>query len=369
MIKQKQYDWKDSNLALFGSDTERQVKKESAQQEKAWKKAGQKCGLQIWRIVKFKVKEWPVDDYGKFFDGDSYIILNTYKDESSEAILYDVHFWIGKYSTQDEYGTAAYKTVELDTYLDDVPIQHREVQNYESDLFRSYFKEVTYLHGGADSGFREVKPEEYTPRLFHFHGDKHGVKVKEVVRDKSRMDDTDVYILDQGLTIYQWNGQGCNKDEKFKALQYVNKLKGERSGKRVQVEVIDQNSGGQDEEEFMRLLDGGKEEDEFDSSSDFEAVDKTKELYRLSDAGGSMEFSSEKKGQITLGDFDSKDVFIFDTKEELFVWIGKGTTPAERKNAMTYAHNYLMKSDHPLLPISCLKEGRLSSKFTSALAA
>lgn len=26
MIKQKQYDWKDSNLALFGSDTERQVK-------------------------------------------------------------------------------------------------------------------------------------------------------------------------------------------------------------------------------------------------------------------------------------------------------------------------------------------------------
>ena len=31
----------------------------------------------------------------------------------------------GKHSTQDEYGTAAYKTVELDTYLDDKPIQHR----------------------------------------------------------------------------------------------------------------------------------------------------------------------------------------------------------------------------------------------------
>lgn len=37
-----------------------------------------------------------------------------------------------------------------------------------------------YLHGGADSGFRSVKPEEYTPRLFHFHGDKNGVTVKEV---------------------------------------------------------------------------------------------------------------------------------------------------------------------------------------------
>ena len=34
-----------------------------------------------------------------------------------KGLLYDVHFWIGQYSSQDEYGTAAYKTVELDTLV------------------------------------------------------------------------------------------------------------------------------------------------------------------------------------------------------------------------------------------------------------
>ena len=64
----------------------------------------------------------------------------TYTEPDSDALKYDVHFWIGKYSTQEEYGTAAYKTVELDTFLYDKAILHREVQGHETDLFKSYFK-------------------------------------------------------------------------------------------------------------------------------------------------------------------------------------------------------------------------------------
>ena len=52
----------------------------------------------------------------------------NFREPEEDELKYDVHFWIGKYSTQDEYGTAAYKTVELDTLLDDKPVQHREVE-------------------------------------------------------------------------------------------------------------------------------------------------------------------------------------------------------------------------------------------------
>lgn len=36
------------------------------------------------------------------------------KTPESQDLAYDLHFWIGAETSQDEAGTAAYKTVELD---------------------------------------------------------------------------------------------------------------------------------------------------------------------------------------------------------------------------------------------------------------
>ena len=37
-----------------------------------------------------------------------------------------------------------------------------------------------YMKGGADTGFRHVKPTEYQPRLLHFCGTRKNIEVKEV---------------------------------------------------------------------------------------------------------------------------------------------------------------------------------------------
>ena len=72
-------DIKQTNLANFGTDLERQIKKAAAECEEQWKGVGQTEGLKIWRIEKFKVVPWPEDQYGQFYRGDSYIVLKTYK--------------------------------------------------------------------------------------------------------------------------------------------------------------------------------------------------------------------------------------------------------------------------------------------------
>lgn len=255
MLKAKKYDWKDSNMALFGSDTEKKVKKESAETEPAWKGAGDKVGVQVWRIVKFKVTHWDKEQYGEFYNGDSYIVLNTYKEKDSDELKYDVHFWIGKYSTQDEYGTAAYKTVELDTLLDDKPVQHREVQGHESSKFKSYFSTFSLLKGGAETGFNRVLPEQYEPRLFHVQKvARSRITCTQVGLKRGNLKSGDVFIIDNGNKIYQWNGSECSHDEKFKAAQETARIKGNRG--KCRVETLEEDSTSPEHPALMLLKDG-----------------------------------------------------------------------------------------------------------------
>eukprot|EP01004_Peranema_trichophorum_P005088 NODE_3965_length_1252_cov_80.061116_g3478_i0.p1 GENE.NODE_3965_length_1252_cov_80.061116_g3478_i0~~NODE_3965_length_1252_cov_80.061116_g3478_i0.p1 ORF type:complete len:382 (-),score=87.11 NODE_3965_length_1252_cov_80.061116_g3478_i0:107-1192(-) len=350
--KAKKYDWKDSNLALFGSELEHKVKQAAATQEPAWTGVGQQPELRVWRIEQFKVKPWPERNYGNFYDGDSYIILKVTKVE--DARVYHVHFWIGKYSTADEYGTAAYKTVELDQYLKDQAIEHREVQGFESDLFKSYFPRMVYWIGGADSGFNHVVPEAYVPRLLRFEGSLVNVKIADVPFARSSLNSGSCYVVDLGLTLYQWNGKESSGGEKFKAGEYREQLENERAGKVITSSVVEES----DVDPGWYAGIGMPDASEAEEADNF--VDVPKQLFRLSDEAGKLQTYPVEYSRNSL---KSDDVFIVDHPKTVNVWIGSKASIEERRLALSKAHQFLQSSPSPCRPVTVTSEGKEDKVF------
>eukprot|EP00158_Paraphelidium_tribonemae_P009307 Partr_v1_DN28827_c1_g1_i5_m33949 putative gelsolin len=367
LVKAKKYDVADSNIAMLGSDVEKNARLNAAQTEAAWQGVGKEVGFDVWRIEKFQVVRWPNDKFGTFFSGDSYIVLRTYKKPDEKKFSYDVHFWLGKETTQDEAGTAAYKTVELDDFLGGVPVQHREVMGHESELFMSYFPKINIQEGGVDSGFRQVKPEEYRPRLLHVKGNKTRVVVREVEKNHGSLNSGDVFVLDCGLKIFQFNGKQSSGIERHKASELCRALDVERKGLAKQLVI---NEDDADMEQFWEALgDKGPIKSSEEGGTDAEAgKDILKRLFRLSDASGTLEFKEEASGKIRKSMFDTNDCFVFDAGHEVFVWLGKKATAQEKRHGITYASDYLKKYNRPAyLPISRVLEGGENEVFNDAI--
>jgi gelsolin len=362
----------ESNVAGIGSKQDIALRVAAAQTASEWKGVGQKPGLQIWRIEQFTVKPWPEKDYGKFFDGDSYIILNTYRCPESEKLLYDVHYWLGCNTSLDESGTAAYKTVELDDLLGDIPVQHREVQGSESQLFLSYFpKGIHIISGGIESGFNHVCPEKYSPKLFCTKG-KITQEVKLNAESLNRMD---VFILDDGLNIYVWQGKYSSGRERHEGNAFANALRSERMG---HPHVFVGHDGDSDEEEefrpFWELLKCNNSKIPQVTQEEIRRNNETNQkvvthisLYRLSDNSGSFEIKKVEEGEkLDLKLLDSNDVFIADTTEGIFVWVGNHTSVGERKYAMQYAEYFALQHGKSQgCVISRVMEGSETALFLS----
>jgi len=180
---------------------------------------------------------------------------------------------------------------------------------------------------------------------------------------RARIHSGDVFILDLGLTLYQWNGSGSNKDERFKAMQYLNTLKSDRGN--AKAETIEEADTPSDHQFYSSLT----QPDVPDAPFDHADTPEEKVLNKVSDAGGHVKLTEVKRGTIHKSDFDTNDVFILDVGNQCFVWVGQAASPTEKQNGLGYAHNYLMKTSHPLVPIVVIKEGQNNKAFSAAVAA
>ncbi|KAH8691441.1 hypothetical protein BGW36DRAFT_388321 [Talaromyces proteolyticus] len=396
LVHLKEYDIKDSNVELIGSDIDHKVKYNSAATEPAWNdgQIGTQAGLHIWRIENFHVVPLPKNQYGQFYDGDSYIVLYSYtvKDNdggAADKLGHEIFFWLGSKTSQDEAGTAAYKTVELDEFLHGAATQHREVQQYPSEEFVALFPRLSIKSGGVASGFRHVEeetPKEITTLLRIFKhpaaGRAGSLIVHEVEPTWRSLDDNDVFVLDKGEKIWVWQGNKSSPMEKAKAAQVVHDL---TLAKHIDVEVLSQAEA---RSKIVVDLLGGRDVDQLsfqsarplqatghgDSKSDVSS--RPKRLLRISDASGQVLFELVKEGQsIRPSDLDGKDIFVFDTGKKIWVWEGSHATRSEKASWIQFTQayvRYIQDSDaNPnaaVTPVAKVVQGHENSAFFKAIA-
>ena len=270
--------------------------------------------------------------------------------QKGTALERHIFFWLGKESTQDEQGVAAYKTVELDESLGGDAPQHREVQEYESDEFVSLFPNgVRYEPGGVGTGFKHVDREAFQTRLLQITG-RRKIRVKEVPVDPASMNQGDSFILDMGREIYVWNGTDSSRLEVVKAADVARDIRDqERDGnaKIVACKSPDDDIFWQKMGKKGRVkpaADGGN-----DDSKD-RSVTSNLSMSKVSNEGGKLQVTDVK---ITASDgtktlkkeqLDTNDCFIVDTGGNgIFVWVGKKANKEERAFAMTTGSDFIKK--------------------------
>ena len=333
-----------------------------------------KAALSIWRIEKMKPVLLPEMEAGLFNTGDSYICLDASKRGNSNSIDYAIHFWLGDETTHDEMGAAAYKSCELDDSLGGIAKQYRETQGHESKRFMSLFKDtggVEYREGGVESGFTKV-PEggkEYRTRLLHIKG-RRTVRVAEVELAGASLNNGDVFILDDGNTLYVFNGETANRSEKGRSLEVATKLRNARGAKPA---IVIFGDDAAHDAAFWDLL-GGEVVDIPEGEEDAvaeEAAAAATVLYRVSDASGALQVDEVEKegGKLQRSMLDTNDVFILDTLTSLYVWVGAGCSPEERAKSMMIANDYLTMKDRPKwTPLSRVVENAEDAVFCGFFA-
>jgi len=370
MLKQDNVAIAASNIANYGSQMHEDAKEAKANAEVEFVGAGKDVGIEIWRIENFGVKPYPKEHYGTFYAGDSFLVLSTYKkNPSSNALSWDLHFWLGKDSTRDEMGTAAFKAVELDDLLRGAPVQYREVQDSESAEFLKLFPNgIKLLDGGVSSGFTEVKAAEYRPRLLHIKQSKNkkSIRVSEVPLARSSLNEGDVFIVDNGLQLYQFNGSSAGVFEKRRGVELVESLKQERLGK-PKTSAVDSSDA---DDAFWALVGGrGAVPAAIPDTEEPDASEIV--LVRVSDSTGELKSEeigrAKSDGKLSRALLTSDDVFILDLINTLFVYIGKGCTKAEKSSGMKFALDYLVSKNRPNnIPISRIVEGGEPDSFLKA---
>lgn len=329
---------------------------------------GQMPGIFVWEIDNFLPN--PLDDslVGKFYEGDCYIVLKTFVEET-QNLNWHIYYWIGSETTLDKKACAAIHAVNLRNFLGAHCRTGREEQADESPEFLLLFGGSLNYHKGnrASSGFYNVEEVEYVVRLYRLQPQQHRLlHIESVAVEPNSLDPRYVFVLDAGRKIFVWSGRFSKSTMVSKGRLLAEKIN--KNERKNYSEVIT-CSQSEEEEDFWKALGGSPE-------PGFEPAEHVPEgftpahpcLYRVGLGMGYLELPQVEvpEGKLTQSLLDTRHVYILDCNSELFVWLGKRSTRLVRAAALKLCQELLCMIHRPAHALlNRCQEGTESMVFKS----
>jgi hypothetical protein len=213
---------------------------------------------------------------------------------------------------------------------------------------------LTYLDGGADTGFRHVEASKDEPHLYKVKGTQKGMSLKQVPLSRSSLNQGDAFILYASPSmVWAWHGETANPNEKAKAMSH-----GEKMCTMGTVTAIEPTDAEGDNAEFWAYLGDGEIQPA--EAGDKEVKNFAPVLFRIKDNGDGVPIAPEKMAEahpikmrfgpptskLARSLLDDGDVFLLDAGWEVFLWMGKACDKSEKLAGMIIAETYMVRLFH-----------------------
>lgn len=275
--------------------------------------------IEIWKIKESIKEEVPLEQYGQFWSGHSYIILYTFGVNESQSSI--VFFWQGRDCPKNEKGTSAGLAMELAKKMRGAT-QIYISQNKESSKFLEIFKGKMIIHKGKQ------KDKKNDICLYHIKGSKENdTSTIEIEPNSFFLNSNDVFILLSEKENYIWIGKQSNEFERTISNEICSILNNQKK-----IQIIQEDS---ECNEFWSLL-GGKKNilSEYKIKKGWEP-----KFFQFSNASGMV--TAEAIFHFTQDDLQSESVILLDTFYQIYLWIGNKSRENEKKIAMETALEYI----------------------------
>nr|XP_060494236.1 villin-like protein isoform X5 [Panthera onca] len=326
--------------------------------------------LHVWIIENLRMEPVPEKAYGNFFEEHCYIVLHVPQSlKATQGACSDLHYWAGKEAGAEAQDAAEAFVQQLQEALGGATVQHREAQGHESDCFRSYFRPgIIYRRGGLASALTHVETNLYNiQRLLHVQGRKH-VSATEVELSWSSFNKGDIFLLDLGKVMIQWNGPETSIPEKARGLALTCSLRDRERGGRAQIGVVDDEVEATD---LMRIMEAvlGCRVGNLPATRPDKSVNQLQKasvrLYHVCEKDDDLVIQELATCPLTQDLLREEDYYILDQGGfKIYVWQGRLSSLQEKKAAFSRALGFIQAKGYPTYTnVEVVNDGAESASF------